>query len=87
MSPIDLKVDSIKPEIPPEKLPVPTQKAEEGDPADHSVPLTESTKSSITVTIEDAEQQIGKEVLSLLAAKFNGKLSKVRPVDEKDLLF
>lgn len=46
----------------------------------------EARKSSL-ITIDEAKQSIDAEILSVLAGKFNGKLSDVRPVDEKDILF
>ena len=49
-------------------------------------PAEKMGESSI-ITIDEAKQQISEEILSVLAEKFNGKLSAVRPVDPKDILF
>jgi len=45
------------------------------------------TDASALMTLEDAKQAISEETLKALAEQFNGKLSGVRPVDSKDLLF
>lgn len=48
---------------------------------------SEATDPSALVTIDEAKKQISDEIVSVLADKFNGKLSKVRHVDQKDMLF
>lgn len=59
------------------------------DPGDSGLPAapSEETDTPPQITLEDAKQQIGEEILSVLAEKFNGKLSEIRPVDPRDMLF
>lgn len=65
-----------------------SQKAVKKDPGDSRLPASsEETDAPAPITLEDARQQIGEKILSVLAEKFNGKLSEVRPVDPKDMLF
>ncbi len=49
--------------------------------------LSQEPKQSSLMTIDEAKQNISAEILSVLADRFNGKLSEVRPVDKKDILF
>lgn len=64
-----------------------TDEAVEADQGDSRLPTSEQAvdKSSL-ITIDEAKQQISAELLSVLADRFNGKLSEVRCVDEKDML-
>lgn len=64
-----------------------TDEAVEADQGDSGLPTPEpaADKSSL-ITIDEAKQQISAELLSVLADRFNGKLSEVRCVDEKDML-
>ena len=39
------------------------------------------------ITVEEAEQRLGANVMAALAAKFNGSLTDVRYPDESDMLF
>ena len=63
-----------------------SEEVAEKDPAD-SLDPPKKIDTSPLMTIEEAKQQIGEEILSVMAEKFNGKLSEVRPVDSKDILF
>ena len=60
---------------------------EESQPEDALAKSTETKGESTMITLDEAKQQIGEATLSVLAEKFNGKLSGVRPVDAKDTLF
>jgi hypothetical protein len=63
-------------------------KTVEKDPVVSGLSLdSREVNQSTLITVDEAKQQISKEILSALADKFNGKLSEVRPVDDKDILF
>ncbi len=65
-----------------------SDKAVKKDPSDSSLPASsEKHDTPPPITLEDAKQQISEEILSVLAERFNGKLSEVRPIDPKDMLF
>jgi len=50
-------------------------------------PKTEEGNRVPLMSLNAAKQQIAPEVLEVLAEKFNGQLSEMRHVDEKDVLF
>ena len=60
---------------------------EKNDGGSDLTPASQEANKSALITIDEAKQSINAETLSVLAGKFNGKLSDVRPVDEKDILF
>ena len=39
------------------------------------------------ITLEEAKERIGMEALTALSEKFNGRLTGIRNVDSKDVLF
>lgn len=55
-------------------------------PDDLSVASGGANKAALP-SIDELARRINADALSALAEKFNGKLSRVRPVDEKDILF
>ena len=50
-------------------------------------PKAEEGNRAPLMSLDAAKQQIAPEVLEVLAEKFNGQLSEMRHVDEKDVLF
>lgn len=44
------------------------------------------TQARPSLSIDEARSRIGSEVLGMLADKFNGSLTEVRSIDDKDHL-
>ena len=50
-------------------------------------PILGLTAETPQLTLEEAAQRLGPQVLQLLEEKFNGSLVEVRSPDERDVLF
>ena len=60
-----------------------------GNPSEDKAPdlSNKEGEDAPVATIEDVRKQMDPEILTVLSEKFNGKLTKVRRVDSKDMLF